>query len=163
MNCKIVQELIITEYFDGQMFEARKIELEKHLGCCLKCKEFLAAVEDSSMEMFKNSGKVEPPYSLWLNIKDKIIAKQELKANLLVYFLNKFKNREYFPRAAFAMALGVMLVIFINTGMNKDNKEIASSDISGRAEYVNYLLGSFAYNSLDSDNGYGTDIEKYFL
>jgi anti-sigma factor RsiW len=164
MKCKIVQEMLITEYFDGQMDEAQKVELENHLGCCLKCKDFAAVVDKSAMKMFKNSGKVEPPYSIWLKVKEEIIARKEARGFSLAPFFNMFKNREYFPRAAFAAVLGVMLVIFINTGMMSRNKELAAApDISGHVEYVNYLLDSSADTAVDSEKGYGTKIEEYFL
>lgn len=164
MQCKIVQELIITEYFDGQMDAAQKIELEGHLGCCLKCKDFFALVDKSSMKQFGNSGKVEPPYSIWFKVKEEILSRKETRGFSFAYFLNIFKNSEYFPRAAFAAALGVMLVLFINIGMKTENKEVlAESDISGHAEYVNHLLDPSAVTAVDSEKGYGTQIEEYFL
>lgn len=165
MKCKTVQELIITEYFDAQMDETQKFDLERHLGCCLKCKDFAAAVDKASAKTFKNFVKIQPPYSIWLKVKEEIVARQAARINPLSYFLNKLRNGQYFPKAAFACALGIVLVVFVFTGINKMNtkEDLASSDLSGHAEYVNYLLNSSADMAVDPEKGYGTKIEEYFL
>ena len=40
MKCKKIQEIILTDYLDGQLDEKQRSSLGRHLAECKSCKEF---------------------------------------------------------------------------------------------------------------------------
>ena len=57
MNCKKIQEWILTDYLDGEMSQDQKDVLEKHISSCSECKRFLFAAKETVVEPFVNSKK----------------------------------------------------------------------------------------------------------
>jgi len=180
MNCKKVQELILTDYLDNEMPQDKQKELENHLASCAECKEFLALAKKAAIEPLANS-KIANLFQdiIWSKIQKEIQAEKE---SLIDYdptlgFLEKLKSIMFFskPRLAFSTfaVIAVLIIVFnisyqqIDLGQNNQVKTAAlnnqkvidtGSAVNEREEYLSYLL--------DQENdyeGYGTSLESYFL
>ncbi len=80
MNCKNVEDFILTDYLDGQMDEEQKRRIGKHLASCVHCREYELAARKTVITPFNNSEKVNPPAELWYKIKEQIEEEEQQEA-----------------------------------------------------------------------------------
>ena len=75
------------------------------------------------------------------------------------------KTLLYIPKPAFAIVTVLILLLAIGTVTKvKINDQAArNADISGQAEYFDYLTEITADRSINDNGGFGTQIEKYFM
>ena len=74
MECKKVQDRLITEYADRELDPERNAEIEQHLTSCTDCREFFGAVQRSAVVPFKEAGEIQPESAVWQRIQGKIEA-----------------------------------------------------------------------------------------
>ena len=55
MNCKLVQELVLTDYSDGQLSAARMRKVDNHLMHCLACRTLFEKVRKNVIDPLKRS------------------------------------------------------------------------------------------------------------
>ncbi|MBM4128995.1 MAG: zf-HC2 domain-containing protein, partial [Nitrospira sp.] len=60
MNCEKIQELILTDYLDGEIDKRQEEFIKQHLATCIGCQEFLSIAQKTVVEPFLNAGKVTP-------------------------------------------------------------------------------------------------------
>ena len=115
MECKKVQDRLITEFADKELGPEENIEVERHLTACPDCREFFAAVQRSAVIPFKEAGIMQPEGVVWQRIQEKIEEERVRSRNgfwkladALVPFL---RMPQPIFRAAFATALIVMVVV----------------------------------------------------
>ncbi len=71
MKCREVQDLIVTDFLDGEASSEKKARVEEHLSGCVSCREYFSIV--SKMESGLQSAPVkDAPEHLWGVIRDKI-------------------------------------------------------------------------------------------
>ena len=166
MDCKRAQDLILTDYLDGQkMPVALKEGFQKHMALCPSCQAFKALAEKAVMSPFDGSIKEEVPQEVWQNIKAEILQQEESSwRNVFNEFLEKLKIVLFpKPTLAFASAVSFLLVIMlfmrvVPVGKSYDSAQI---DSQGQMEYSTYLM-EYAGTSQEVSEGYGTDIEEFF-
>ncbi|MFH1800103.1 MAG: zf-HC2 domain-containing protein [Candidatus Omnitrophota bacterium] len=81
MECKKVQEQLLTEYGDQELGPEENAEVERHLTACLDCREFFGAVQRSAVIPFKEAGEMQPDSALWQRIQEKIEEEQARSRN----------------------------------------------------------------------------------
>ena len=91
MNCKKIQDLILTDYLDDQISEKEKRPIEEHLSHCRFCRDFAAAARKVGAGLFTNLDKVGPPEFVWRRIRENIIAQQRKKETFAAKFFEKIK------------------------------------------------------------------------
>lgn len=157
MRCKRIQDLIMSDYVDGELKGYLLKKVQQHLVSCPECKQFEQSLQRDAIAPFKEAEQVKPPDSVWDQIRGDIL-EQELQrkgvfANIkngLDYFLHTPK-----PVLAFATVaiLIVLTLIFARLPFGDHNGYLAN-DI----ELLSYL-------DID-ESGYvdfGTTIEEYLM
>jgi len=159
MNCERIEELILTDYLDGQLSAEQKKNIDVHLSRCPNCQAYLRAAQKVAFEPFANVEKLEPPESVWLGIQETILAQQE-KQNFLVHVWDNIKPI-LFPKPVFALATVAMLIVAgtalvqLKTGQQANAKE--------NGEYLESLTEVPGALSLNDGKGFETTVEQYFL
>ena len=57
MKCEDVQELIFTDYLDGQLGKEQETQVEEHLAICGDCKEHELLAQKNSFWAIRQGGK----------------------------------------------------------------------------------------------------------
>ncbi len=115
MECKKVQDRLLTEYADKELGPEENTEVEKHLTVCLDCREFLGAVQKSAVIPFKEAGIMQPEGVIWQRIQEKIEEERARSRNGFWKLADALAPFLRMPqpifRAAFVTALIVMVVV----------------------------------------------------
>ena len=145
MRCKKIQELILTDYIDGQMEEKQKAPIEKHLDGCPECKEFYASAKKVSTDLFVNADRANPPEFVWQRLRDTILAERQKKPEYVFHI----------PRPVFALATAMTLFLIVGTiiGLRVNEWQASNAEKDRQAQYLDY----------QEEVGFGTSIEEYFL
>lgn len=115
MECKKVQDRLITEYVDKELGSEENAAVEQHLTACADCREFFEGVQRSAVVPFKEAGEMQPDGAVWQRIQEKIEAERAHSAGGFWKLVDIFISRFPFPvplmRAAFATALILGVVV----------------------------------------------------
>ncbi len=166
MNCKNIQDLLLTDYLDGQLEEEKKKTFDDHLNSCFDCREFALVAQNNIMQPFINAENLIPPDHIWEGIKKTIEEKPEpLRFGFWTSFWNSIKESFLFPRPAYALAgiLVIFVVIMTLNSMNLERQQKTNHESEKEIEYITYLAKNTLDVSVDQNGGYGTAIEYYFL
>lgn len=144
MNCKQIQELILTDYIDQQLTTERQQEIKTHIKNCPSCLEFETVVKTKAINIFKENNIVKTPAYVWNNIQEKIYAEQKL--GFIELLKNKLANLFILPKPAYAIAGILTVILLVTPFFIKKNSTYISKEES-------YLLEQFeSINSLDTEN-----------
>jgi len=165
MNCKKIQELILTDYLDDQISDDWRPRIKIHFARCNQCKEFFEAARKAVAEPFVNVNKINPPEFIWQRVKETIMAEQQKKTSLVASFLEKLKSISYAPKPAFAIAMTMAMVILVVTmvKLRINNQETLSVNSEGQRGYLAYSIEEPVDILANDNGGFGTSIEEYFL
>jgi len=165
MQCKDIQEWIITDYLDEQMDEGQKKDIESHIGVCRECCKFARNAKETVIDPFEQTQDLSPSLKVWQNIKEAIEPKQETIEGPLTEFWEKARKLFPVPRPAFALAviviLGLTSVFSLSNKMGKN--DITQVSPQEEVEYLAYWIDETDSAGLDENGGYGTALEEYFL
>jgi anti-sigma factor RsiW len=165
MKCKQIQELILTDYLDGQMNREQRGQLEAHLTGCSHCKEFEAMARRTVIEPFKEAERFEPPDAVWHQIKEQIEQREQGNTNPFVDLIVRIKSFFHIPKPVFAAAtiMTALLIAVVLIKSAPEKGEMPNLKFEEQIEYMAYLVEGSDQFSLDQDEAYGTSIEEYFL
>ena len=167
-NCKKIQNLILTDYLDGEM---DKSLVEKHIASCKDCKRFLGIVEKTTVKPLENAKKLELDQdAIWTKIQGQIREEENESIEYLpeITIFDQIKQVFFSLKSAFVV-LGLIVlfyVIFVSNFNNnkfylvKDTKDIVDSNTMD--SYEDLYLAYFQDQSQDYED-YGSDLEEYFL
>jgi anti-sigma factor RsiW len=166
MNCKQVQEIIITDYIDSQIGDKSKRVIDQHLAHCHACKDFLISIKNEAVAPFRNARKAVPDEFLWARIKQTIEAEQEKQLDK--YFIpdlwERFRSALHFPRPAFALATLVTMILMIGTtGQFFFQSMFVKINGQEQMEYISTLIDEPSDVAGNIGNNPPTPLEKYFL
>jgi anti-sigma factor RsiW len=161
MHCKKIQELLQTDYLDGQIDLPRKQFIQEHLKTCSECSALEKKLQAWRIS-FQGIKSQPVPERVWSNIREAIVTErlkqQEAAASgIFEYFRGLLYGRG--PAMVLATSLFSVLIIFAVFGNLVIQRQIISKQ--NAAEKI-------AGYSLNNKNGYvlydlGTSIEEYFL
>ena len=164
MNCKRIQEFIITDYIDGQMGNKQKSLIDQHLAQCHACAGYLGSIKRVAVNPFVNASKDVPDQLLWARIKQTIQEeqKQQLEASLMPNFWERIRLTVHIPRPAFALATIVTMIFMIgSTGQLFFSAPVVKISGQDQVAYLSSLIDEpFEMNN---GNDSQTPIEKVFL
>jgi len=165
MKCKEIQDLILSDYLDGEMGEKESAHIDEHIAGCQDCKKFCVDAKAVSAELFEAAGRVEPGEYIWQRIKEKIVAEKAKSPTFAETIFEKLRYVFYIPRPAFAIATIVtMLLIFGTvTRLIYSRGELPGTGMTGQIEYFDYIAQGAADSSANGNAGFGTAVERYFL
>jgi len=172
VDCKRIQELLMTDYIDGELKPPRKEDIEVHLKVCRECREFKLGVEKAAVKPFRDSGLINPPDYLWHRIKDSLAAEPP-KKSALAAIIDRLKVKSYPLRPALIYAtLAVLIAVVFGLNLLRGpagGQKIASAYrpvndyLEENMEFLAFLDGNGNGESVYTDTGLGTYIEEYFL
>jgi len=166
MKCKKIQELLLTDYLDGEVSTAVRNEVENHVKWCHRCRQFEQGLLQSAVEPLRKAGGLRPPDSVWEHITKAIILEERKQSE------SAFSRLPYaFPRiflrskAAVALAtVGVVLLLMLAVrGFKATDQRVSQVQPERQGAYLTDLLNEPEYFSVEENDGYGTAIEEYFL
>ena len=111
MECKKLQDRLITEYLDEELDSEENAEVERHLTACSDCRGFFKAVQGSAVTPFKEAGEMQPDSAVWQRIHEKIEAKQSRSANGFRKLADAFIPLLRMPQPVFRVALATALIL----------------------------------------------------
>jgi len=149
MDCKKMEEIILTDYIDGKLEGAVLKEAEGHIASCAGCRGLVREFKAVAASLH-NAPREEPPDLVWEKIRAAITASERAPA------------RTFFTRArpafAFAALAAAILAIFIAVRPTF-LKEVSPV----REQYDVLSLSVSDTNGNDSEYDMGTPAEEYFL
>lgn len=163
MKCKEIQELIMTDYIDGEMSDELYKEVKKHVDGCVQCKQFEQTVRQTAVEPFKKAPIVTPPESVWINIKDTIQHEQEKGrfANIRERLIGSFRIKK--PVFAVAVITAAIFVAVLLTRKTSNNRDMVNSYLEEQIGFI-AELDSEGERFLDEDDiDFGTVIEEFLM
>jgi anti-sigma factor RsiW len=164
MNCKKTQEIIITDYIDGQMTNKAKNLIDQHLAQCPACTGYLSNIRKAVVNPFVNVSKDVPDQLLWERIKQNIEEdqQQQFEVSLKPNFWERFKLVVHIPRPAFALATVVtMIFLFGSTGQLFLSTPAVKINGQDQMAYLSSLIDEPI--AMNNGNDSQTPIEKVFL
>lgn len=168
MSCERIKDLILTDYIDGAMNENVQKLFDQHLSVCPDCKEYLSEVRQTVVNPFQKTESVSLSQDrIWLKIKDEIEIQPSYKEKYRfnINFIREIKDYVFHSGPAFALGAIAVLLVFTFTWLRPVDQKYAQTQ--GSDEVLTYVSEVFAeYAQADNDDepeGYGTQIEEYFL
>ncbi len=156
MNCKKIQELLVTDYLDGELSTTILDSIKQHMDSCIHCRQFEQETQ-RIMLPFEKARYIEPPTRVWKGVREKIIAEQMLpQDSLFACLVERLREFLFIYRqpvfATIALTVVAFALIFIHMPEQTDILNVVAEDI-----------GSMNHEENDMICDFGTDIEKYFL
>jgi anti-sigma factor RsiW len=166
MECKRIQELIITDYADGELDQARTAEVERHLAVCARCREFREAAERTVVGPLKAMRPLTPPERVWEKIREEITRTPTPRA-VPAFAILKSKLRGAFvirrPALAVAAMAIALIITIVSTRLPLNGTEAISLYLEDQMQFLSSLDASDTRiadaNGFDLDTG----IEEYLL
>ena len=158
-ECKKFKDLILTDYFDGEIEPITKQEIDSHLHSCSDCRLFAEEIEKSLIAPFQEIKREKVPANIWPLIQERI-QKEETWYEKARDFVGKMLQTIFSPSAVPVLAT---MTIFVMVGTfylyNLQVKQVKEKE---QGEYLAYVLES-TDNSPGENVGSDTPIETYFL
>jgi anti-sigma factor RsiW len=115
MECKKIQDRLLTEYADKELGPEENTEVEQHLTSCLHCREFFWVIRRNAVIPFKEAGEMQPESVVWERIQERIEEERTRSRNgfwKLADALTPFlRMPQPIFRAAFVTALILVVVV----------------------------------------------------
>ena len=167
MKCEDVQELIFTDYLDGQLGKEQETQIEEHLAICGDCKEHELLARKTAFGPFVKAERHSPPGAIWHKIKEQIEEERPLQGPTSSFadLIRRIKTFFYIPKPAFIVAT-ITVLLFVTITVIKfrpEEQNIVKVDPENQIECINYLITVFEQEPANGDDDFGTSIEELFL
>jgi len=171
MNCKKIQDLIITDYLDNELKSGLQAKIKAHIEKCAACCQFEQALRQAAVEPFKHVQKLQPPEYLWHRIKETVTADlpETEPAGVLVKVKDALGFLFQFPKPVFAAALvvTVVLVSTVYTRVIVQKKQVARQQVTGylneQADFISSLKDPKITYINDKELDLNAVVEEYLL
>ena len=158
MQCRKIQELLKTDYLDGELKPDQERKIFEHLKQCPECRKLEKELHAQSM-LFQEAKQQQVPERLWYNIRDAIYSQRlNQEEGLIRQITERLSDLIFGRRPVFVLAsvFSVIILVVFFAGAFLQNKHYQEAR-EGLAVY-----------SLNGENGdliydLGTNIEEYFL
>lgn len=163
MKCNQIQDLILTDYLDGQLDEKKGAIIEKHLTVCACCRELVDATRKGVLAPFSTVKGIEPPGFLWERIKDAIITEQQSNRYYQPW-VEKVRKWVFLPRiAVVAPIVTILILIGVMMPLKVTHQQNTQTKVQEQVAYLAFLTEETSTEVLSGSNGFGTLLEEYFL
>lgn len=157
-KCNEFQDLILTDYSDGQMNAALKEKVDAHLLQCASCQSFALEVKNTLIVPFEQAPAQAVPDTVWQGIRERI-QEQPVYQESFVDRLRAWLNTITLPKLVPALCSMVM-VVFVGS-MFFFNQQTKQAQDQEQVLYLAAVLTTTGDTGTGSD--IGTPIETYFL
>jgi len=156
MDCKKIEEVILTDYVDGRLEGRALKDFEAHLASCSKCRAFASEIAGISTE-FRKAGHMAPPAAVWERIRT-VVAEEPVE---VIPGRNIFEPiRLFFDKArpvlVAATAAMLILAVLITARIVSNRGAISQEDEI-------FSMVDLGENANGFDYDLGTPAESYFL
>ena len=161
MRCKKIQELLKSDYLDGEVNQREERQISEHLAKCQECQRLEKELQGQRM-VFEKAKRQQVPEGVWQNIRDTIVTEQlNEESRVSRGILERLRAFLFPPRPVFAIAGALAAIIFavIVAGAIIQKKQSFSKENSAES------IAGYNLNGESTDLLYtlGTNIEEYFL
>jgi anti-sigma factor RsiW len=157
MNCKHIQDVILTGYIDGELSAEEKSVMDSHISSCTACRQFLTSVQLTNGVLHQTTPSF-PQDKIWLNIKEQIKETETAQPNLFINFFGTLKQFLTVPKVA---VMTIVLILVVYYFAPHTQVQTASVPAQSDVQYLVYFDDESSNEA--SDGSYNTEIENYFL
>lgn len=72
MDCRVIQELILTDFMDKELSADHAAQVKAHIDHCARCKALWEQASSVSPIAFEKTERAKVPESVWQNIREQI-------------------------------------------------------------------------------------------
>jgi anti-sigma factor RsiW len=165
MNCRKIQERIMTDYMDGEASAAIANQIKEHLAACAGCAAFEQRVRQKAVQPFKNVEPVQPPGEIWQRIQDAIKEEEPEYAPSFLERLFDFLRESFVvrrPAYALATAFTVILVTIVYL-QSPFRQQMLVKDYLGNKSAFMVAMNKAPNGDLDKVADFNTAIEEYLF
>lgn len=164
MTCSQIQDILITDYLDGEIKGEARALVDEHLARCPACREFSAEVIRDVSRPFQALEQKTPPEEIWMNIQSKMETPALGVCGTVSRFRELIGQRWVWPKPVWALtAVCLLMVAFAlsRPGSTPGPRTAAENP----AEPMELMLAALGDESADDDEDteFDTAIEEYFL
>lgn len=145
MKCKKIQDLLVSDYFDGRCSPPVRKSVDEHLSRCNTCRDFLSVLERTSREPFRAAPEFMPPESVWRGIRAEITAGKKAglkdKFDCFCYGIIRFFTMPKLVAAGVTFALIIALMVSSGKRIARQNQEAGESFYEA-AQFLTSLDGA---------------------
>jgi len=165
MNCKRIQELIITDYMDKEASPQVEEKIKAHLKACNNCRAFEKTLQEKVSWHFQGIKEIPLPERVWQRIKEAIEKEQPQYApSFLERLLDFLRGKILLKRPAFAFstaALAIMITVFF--WQSSFRKQMFVKDyLTEQSEFM-LSLDKPVNGDLEQAVSFNTAIERYLF
>ena len=164
MKCNDIQELILTDYLDGEIHPDIKEKVDDHIAGCQVCRELLAVSRQVADDPFKHAQpKFENQQEVWQKIKFKI--EEEVLTEKFTpqwNWLERIKNILTVPRMSVALSVVVIALLTAAVYFRNSANTMIVHQSSDQTQIINDVVEELSIVE-DEAASYGTALESYFL
>lgn len=113
MECKRLRDWLLTDYYDKELRQDLREEVQRHLKRCPECRVFWEAVQKTG-EPFKEAHEMLPEGRVWMGISRRIEAEKERSvagARWMDFLAPWLRLPQPVFRMAFVAAMILMIVV----------------------------------------------------
>jgi len=159
MKCTVVQDILKSDYLDGELNQKLRQQIEGHLQTCPTCQASKEELESLRVAL-RGAQRKKVPAEIWQNIQSAIIEEQLKEPESIPgYVWTRLKRVFSLPRPAlaFTSAVAVIIVSLVAGKTILNNDQYTTSTVEEDILQVYQVNGDiYTYNL-------GTAIEEYFL
>lgn len=154
MECKKIQQWLLTDYLDHELDPGRSRELEEHLKVCQSCREFLGMVRKTVLMSLQKT-EIQPDPMVWQKITEKIRIEKEYSRGWFEKLLGQWLPVLRISQPAFRLAfvIGLVVVVVALTSWPMHYPNAAYTYLEEQMGFLNELQAG----NLDLFNGDMTD------
>lgn len=159
MDCKEMEEIILTDYTDGRLSGSELKEVEGHLAICAKCRT-LANEALAIGGILREAGRHEAPAAVWEKIRSELGTSSVRKTS--PRRVQDWLQSVFFrlrPAVVALATVAVALLILVALRLMPQKSAIAPDIVKDDI----LILQSVAENGDESVYDFGTVLEEYFL
>ena len=171
MNCKKIQDLLMTDFLDGELEGSRRQQIDDHLKTCPACLEVKQHILEASVHPFQGLTQIKPPKSVWEKIEGRLDQeeRQPVMMRKIAHLVETTREgcAKIFslPKPVLAVALGAILVVVVFATLKLPvyhQQEITGTYLAQEMSYL-HQLGNAKVELVDENGSLGTAIETLFL
>ncbi len=161
MQCKKVQELLLSDYTDEELAAGPRQSLQRHLDSCAACRAYRAQL-DAVRAPLRSARPIVPPERVWEEVSRRIDVPQRAPVFAALEALFGGLKRLLLPHPAFTFSGAAVLAVFVvfllvvqpwktaQVLMPRTGEDAASGMVLGEAN------GDLQFN-------FETAVEEFFL
>jgi predicted anti-sigma-YlaC factor YlaD len=164
MDCKKAQELLLTDYVDGEVSATVSSEIKAHLKSCTACR----ALEQKVLGVrkhFREINPVQPPEKVWNSIKESLAKEQvRYEGSLVSRAIDFIHSSLWLRKPAFALSTVITVILLAVTVMQfqAPRQRLVKDYLRQQSDYMRSL--QYPVNGeTEKDFDFGTNIESYLF